>query len=272
MCKTVFRPPGGGFAQITPSPNQSYNAQCPSFPESLPMDNPPASSRQLRKSQRYFTKLSLAFYDLVLYHFVSKQAWGVSTAVLDQHYARFVSGNHLEVGVGTGFLLDRVSFPQPQPRLVLMDFSTSCLEKTGKRVARYQPQAVQQNILQPVAANLARFDSIAINYVLHCVPGNFREKGIAFANLSPLLNDNGVLFGSTVLAKGVPRNRLAKILLWLFNFIGVFINAGDSPDDLSAALHRNFAEVDLRVTGCTALFSARKPFRTAAASQTANTR
>lgn len=217
------------------------------------------TERQLQTSQRYFNRLSLQFYDLVLYHFVSKHAWGCSTALLDAHYAQHVSANHLEVGVGTGYLLDRVRFPTPTPRLTLMDFSASCLEKTGKRVARYQPQAVRQNILQPVTADLEKFDSIAINYVLHCVPGSFREKGIAFAHLKPLLNEGGVLFGSTVLAKGVPLNPLARGLLWLFNAIGIFINRDDSLEDLSAALNQNFAEVDLKVVGCTAVFAARVP-------------
>lgn len=225
----------------------------------MPTPDQQQATRQLQTSQRYFNRLSLQFYDLVLYHFVSKHAWGCSTALLDAHYAQHVSANHLEVGVGTGYLLDRVRFPTSAPRLTLMDFSSSCLEKTGKRVARYQPQGVRQNILEPVTAELGKFDSIAINYVLHCVPGNFREKGIAFAHLKPLLSEGGVLFGSTVLAKGVPLNPLAKGLLWLFNAIGVFINRDDSLEDLAAALKQNFAEVDWKVVGCTAVFAARVP-------------
>lgn len=60
------------------------------------------------RSQRYFNRLSLFFYDALLYGVISKYAWGSSTALLDAHYARDVSANHLEVGVGTGYLLDRV--------------------------------------------------------------------------------------------------------------------------------------------------------------------
>ena len=90
---------------------------------------------KVEKSQLYFNKLSLFFYDVILYGVISRHAWGASIARLDAHYA---SANHLEVGVGTGFLLNRIRFPG-QPRLALKDLSTACLETTRRKVARYAP-------------------------------------------------------------------------------------------------------------------------------------
>lgn len=63
--------------------------------------------QKLRRSQRYFNKGTLFFYDLLLYGVISKYAWGCSIQRLDSHYKKYTRGKHLEVGVGTGFLLNR---------------------------------------------------------------------------------------------------------------------------------------------------------------------
>jgi hypothetical protein len=212
---------------------------------------------QLIKSQKYFNPVSLFFYDLILYGFISKYAWGCPTKTLDAHYASHITANHLDVGVGTGFLLDRVAFPSATPRLALMDLSLSCLTKTLTRLARYKPESYEQNILEPITMDIKKFDSIGINSVMHCVPGGFKEKGIAFHHLKSLLNDNGVLFGTTVLSKGVSKNWLSSVFMQFFNYIGVFINNDDSLDELTEVLRSYFQQVDITVVGSTAIFSAR---------------
>jgi Methyltransferase domain len=212
---------------------------------------------KLIKSQRYFNRFTLLFYDFILYGFISKHAWGCPTKTLDAHYASHITANHLDVGVGTGYLLDRVTFPSATPRLALMDLSKSCLTKTLTRLARYKPESYGQNILEPITLDIKKFDSICINSVMHCIPGSFKEKGIAFHHLKSLLNDGGVLFGTTVLAKGINKNGLSTIFMKLFNKLGVFINNDDSLSDLTEALQRYFQHVDISVEGSTAIFSAR---------------
>lgn len=212
---------------------------------------------QLAKSQKYFNKVTLFFYDFILYGFISKYAWGCPTKTLDAHYASHITANHLDVGVGTGYLLNRVSFPSATPRLALMDLSLSCLTKTLTRLARYKPESYGQNVLEPITMNIKKFDSIGINSVMHCIPGSFKEKGIAFRHLKALLNDNGLLFGTTVLSKGVTQNWLSKIFVKFFNRLGVFINNDDSLIDLTEALRKYFQQVDITVVGSTAIFSAR---------------
>lgn len=209
---------------------------------------------KIEKSQQYFNKLSLFFYDAILYGVISKYAWGSSIARLDAHYARHASANHLEVGVGTGFLLNRVRFPAP-PRLVLMDLSAECLEKTGRKVARYSPSTYVQNILEPVAHQIDKFDSISINYVMHCVPGSFKEKGIAFSNLAVLLAPGATLFGTSVLSKHVHKNVLARPFMWLMNALGVFNNRNDSARDLEAYLREHFNVIQFELAGVTAFFA-----------------
>jgi SAM-dependent methyltransferase len=212
---------------------------------------------KIERSQQYFNKLSLFFYDLILYGVISRFAWGSSTARLDAHYRKYVSANHLEVGVGTGYLLNRVVFPSTAPRLALMDLSTECLEKTRHKVARYKPEIYLQNLLEPIQSTPAQFDSIGINYVMHCVPGSFREKSIAFTHLGSVLAPGGVLFGTSVLSDGVKKNLLARPFMWLMNALGVFNNRKDNAADLKHFLGSHFALLEFEVHGVTAFFAIR---------------
>lgn len=207
------------------------------------------------RSQRYFNKLTLALYDLVLYGFISKYAWGVSIQRLDAHYRKYVTSNHLEVGVGTGYLLNRIEFPKSMPRLVLMDLSVACLEKTKHTVSRYAPEIYVQNLLEPLRHNIPAFDSIGISYVLHCVPGDIHHKCQGLLHLKPLLKQDGILFGTTVLSKGVSKNILARSAMWLFNVIGVFNNREDSATDLERFLRTHFQILEFEIVGVTAFFS-----------------
>ena len=215
-------------------------------------------SQEVARSQRYFNPFSLLIYDAVLYGVISKFAWGSSIGRLDAHYRKYASSNHLEVGVGTGFLLDRIRFASTAPRLALMDLSASCLVKTRQKVARYAPEVYTQNLLEPIAHRPAPFDSIGINYVMHCVPGAFAEKGIAFRRLAALLSDQGVLFGTSVLSESVNKNLLARPFMWLMNAIGVFNNRRDNATELKTVLEACGRLVYFEIVGVTAFFAIKK--------------
>ncbi|NOT97652.1 MAG: methyltransferase type 12 [Sideroxydans sp.] len=216
-------------------------------------------SAKINRSQQYFNKLSLFFYDFILYGLISKYAWGSSLQRLDSHYKKYIRSNHLEVGVGTGFLLNRVTFDSDKPRLALMDLSGACLERTKLKVSRYAPEIYIQNLLEPMKNRMAQFDSISINYVMHCIPGSFNEKGIAFKYLKPLLSKNGVLFGTTVLSEGVRKNMLAQPFMWLLNILGIFNNRKDNASDLQYYLGENFQLIEFEVIGVTAFFAVKHP-------------
>jgi hypothetical protein len=97
-----------------------------------------------------------------------------------------------------------------------------------------------------------------MSLLLHCVPGSIAEKSVAFDNLVPHLKPGGVIFGLTVLSVGVGRNLLATRMMALLNARGVFHNDRDSLADIQTALEVRFTDVQVRVVGCFALFSARK--------------
>ncbi len=172
-------------------------------------------------------------------------------------YNQHVTANHLDVGVGTGYFLDKCRFLSTTPRLALLDLNPNCLEMAAKRVARYSPEVYSGNVLDPIEIDAPKFDSIGILNVLHCLPGAIETKGIVFDHLKALLNPGGVVFGSTLLYGGVRRSLLATLVFNRVNRAGAMTNKEDDLEGLERSLEQRFAETSVSVIGCEALFRAR---------------
>jgi SAM-dependent methyltransferase len=206
--------------------------------------------------QAAFTRTTLAFYDWLL-ELTCNRIWRCPIEQTLELYQAHVSSSHLEVGVGTGYFLDRIKFPAAAPKLALLDLNPHCLSHTAKRLRRYAPEVYRANALKPIEVATQPFGSVAINYVLHCMPGALSEKGVVFANLKPLIKPGGILFGSTVLRLGVPCDLRARAFMRLYNAYGVFCNLQDNLADLKTALESRYTEVRIDVVGCVASFTAR---------------
>jgi hypothetical protein len=167
-----------------------------------------------------------------------------------------VSANHLDVGVGTGYFLDQCRFPSSSPAISLLDLNPNSLAITARRLDRYQPSTYVANVLEPLRLT-ERFDSISLNYLLHCLPGSMLSKEVVFQNLKSLLNDGQVIFGTTLLGQGTPHNFLARSLRQIYNKKGIFSNQQDNLADLETVLSQHFAEYKLDVIGCVAFFVGR---------------
>lgn len=140
----------------------------------------------------------------------------------------------------------------------LMDLNPNSLAAASRRIGRHRPALHRADVPRPLPANgIEPFRSIALTYLLHCLPGPMEEKSVVFDNLAPLLRPDGVVFGATLLSVGVDRSRAARALMRLYNRKGVFSNEADGVDELRAALERRFREVQLEIVGCAALFAAR---------------
>ena len=211
-----------------------------------------------RKAAAVYTPLTLAFYDLVVLGLSNSFVWQCSSRVLLDFCNEHISDKHLDIGVGTGYFLDRCRFPSAAPKIVLFDLNPNSLAKSAKRLRRYNPSCYMGNVLQPIDIGMSGFDSISLNYLLHCLPGNLASKSIVFDHVKPLLRDGGVIFGSTILGEGVRHNPLAKQLLKVYNAKGIVSNLSDRQSDLEAGLKAHFDEHTVHVAGCVALFSARK--------------
>jgi hypothetical protein len=111
--------------------------------------------------------------------------------------------------------------------------------------------------LAPITFEGRAFDSLALNYLLHCLPGTLHSKGVVFDNLAPLVSPGGVVFGATLLHDGVDRNRLARQVMKWNNARGIFSNSGDDPAGLRRVLETHLVDVVIDVVGCVALFAGR---------------
>jgi len=216
-----------------------------------------ASPEDIEAGQAVYTPRVLRLYDLLVLGLSNRFIWKCPTPRLLAFYDAHVTGNHLDVGVGTGYFLDRCHFPAASPRVALMDLNENALRFAANRIARAAPKTFRRNVLEPIVFDAEPFDSIGVNYLLHCLPGAIEEKAIVFDHLRPLMRDGAILFGSTLLQGGVARSAAARRLMAFYNAKGVFSNARDDLDGLRRALEARFRDVSIEVVGCAALFSAR---------------
>ena len=215
------------------------------------------SREQVEAGQAVYSKPTLLIYDLLVLGISNRFIWRCPTPRLAEHYNRHVTTNHLDVGVGTGYFLDHCQFPAPTPRVALMDLNAGVLAYASQRIARYQPETYRRNVLEPIVLDAPPFDSVGINYLLHCIPGTMESKGMAFDHLKALMRPNAIIFGSTLLQGDVHRSSVAQKLMDTYNRKGIFSNQHDDLDGLQHALERRFRDVAIQVIGCAALFSAR---------------
>jgi hypothetical protein len=211
-----------------------------------------------RKGAAVYTPAALALYDLAVLRFSNSFVWQCPSQRLLDLYNQHISDNHLDIGVGTGYFLDKCRFPSATPKIALFDLNPNSLAKSAKRLRRYNPSCYIGNVLDPIDIGMSGFGSISLNYLLHCLPGNLATKSIVFESVKPLLRDGGVIFGSTILGEGVRHNPLAKQLLKIYNAKGIFSNLSDRQSDLEAGLNAHFDEHTIHTVGSVALFIARK--------------
>lgn len=202
-----------------------------------------------------YSKFVLSLYDIQVLMFEMRFIFKCPTTKILNFYNSHISGTHLDVGVGTGYFLDKCHFPVLNPTIHLMDLNLNSLQKTSNRIKRYKPATHQQNVLEPIQEELPAFNSIAAVNFLHCLPGNMLNKEKVIKNLKPFLSKEGVFFGVTVLGQNIDAGILYKITNSIYNKTSVFCNLNDNPEDLELILDRNFNKYYMEIVGSVALFS-----------------
>jgi ubiquinone/menaquinone biosynthesis C-methylase UbiE len=207
--------------------------------------------------QAVYTKNVLSIYDLWVLGISNHYLWKCPTRLISKQFSDLVTDNHLDVGVGTGYYLKQ-HLLIGQQRIALIDLNENSLQSTSNAIGHLKPEVYSRNVLEPLALNCQTFDSVSINYLMHCLPGNMSEKSIVFAHLTEVMNTGAVLFGSTILGQGTAKNVFARKLMSLYNKKGIFCNAQDERRTLEDALNKYFTQVNVKVVGCVALFSGTK--------------
>lgn len=214
------------------------------------------ASERVEAGQAVYSPAVLWSYDWIVLGLSNRLLWRCPTVELRRLYDRNVSDRHLDVGVGTGYFLDKAVWPVAAPAITLLDLNANCLAAASRRIRRFAPQTIRADVLAPLPA-LGPFRSAGLCYLLHCLPGTIPEKSVVFDHLAPLLAPGARVFGATILQGNVSRSRSAQALMNLYNKKRIFSNAADTAEDLEAALRQRFRNVSVSIRGTVALFEAR---------------
>ena len=220
-----------------------------------------SSSREVIAGQAVYNRFVLSVYDVGVLGFSCRLIWRCPKSEMLVNYNRHVGGRHLELGAGTAYFPDRCAFPTSNPEVTLVDLNPTVLRVSADRLARYRVRVVQADVLQPLSLaddELATgtYDSVGMNFLLHCVPGTWAEKGKIFANAAAALRPGGRVIGSTILSAGVETTAMARRLMGVYNSRGIFHNTGDDLAGLREQLDGHFRHSRITIRGSVALFAA----------------
>jgi SAM-dependent methyltransferase len=208
--------------------------------------------------QAAYTRSLLRFYDLLVMGYNLPVLWRCPKKNLRRLYDDNAGARHLDIGVASGYLIDKCRFPSESPAITLMDLNPDALDFAAHRLRRYSPSTHRANVLEPWGLPAEAFDSVAMSNLLHCVPGTLKEKAVAFSYAEAALAPGGTLFGATVLGTEADHTRRSLKALKSMNRKGAFCNLDDRREDLEAGLAAEFPEHEVQIHGVVALFTARK--------------
>lgn len=234
--------------------------------------------RAVEAGQAVYSPFVLRMYDWFVLGFSSRFIWRCPASEMRRLYDRNVSSRHLDIGVGTGYFLDKAAWPVAKPAITLVDLNENSLAFAAARIKRYAPRTVRANALAPLpidaigssgsigsigaggtagtVGTAGSFESCGLCFLLHCLPGAIPEKAVVFDHIRPLLAPGARVFGATILQGSAPRSRPAQALMNAYNKKGIFSNAADTLEDLRAALAARFTRVEVTMKGTVALFEA----------------
>jgi ubiquinone/menaquinone biosynthesis C-methylase UbiE len=202
---------------------------------------------------------ALSLYDAVVFRGSLPRFWRCPLETLTELYTRSLGARHLELGVGTGYLMEHSRFPVSNPKITLVDMNEETLDYTAQRMRFFETTKVVGNALEPLPVANGSHDSAALSLLMHCIPGSLLEKGVAIKHAAATVRPGGVVFGSTVLSQGVTVTRAGRWMMKNLNRKGIFHNDRDSLQDLRTVLEQNFADFELYTRGSVGVFRARNP-------------
>ncbi|MGQ4006502.1 class I SAM-dependent methyltransferase [Francisellaceae bacterium CB300] len=206
--------------------------------------------------QKIYSKTMLKFYNFYVLFFNNNYVWKCKTSNLLQNYEEHLSANHLDIGVGTGYYLDKVR--DKISKLTLVDLNDNCLDKVKGMFKNKSVETIKFDILGTLPKEYhKKFDSISFNYLIHCIPNTSANKSEAFENVARMLTNDGVAFGSTIINDY--KNTLATKTARKFNEKKIFDNTNDTYKTIEKCLESNFNKYSLSQIGSVCIFSMSEP-------------
>lgn len=204
--------------------------------------------------QRDYSRLLLNLYDPLVLGPITRYVWRCPTSRLLERFRRHVRTNHLDIGPGTGYFLERSGLPAGSP-VTILDPNPNVLRHVSRRLRHLAVTAVEADVLKPLPVR-GPFDSAALHLVIHCLPGPLERKAQAVANVAAVLAPTGVLFGASVLGTSGDHTWAARRFLDAFNRRRGFDNLADTEAGLRDILGASFESVELETIGSIAIFAA----------------
>ena len=216
------------------------------------------SESDIKKGQAIYTPTMLKMYNLWVLDISNTWIWRCPKRIQLEQFNQYITENHLDIGVGTGYYLKQCQWPS-QTQLSLMDLNPTCLKVAKNLLQDLTPNVYQHDIFKFKKSLFAQFNSISMNYLLHCLPGNMVTKSDAIATATSMLIPGGVLFGATILADANLHTRTSQRLCTFYNKKGIFSNQDDTLEALKRTLTSHLTDIEVSVVGCVALFKGKRP-------------
>ncbi len=141
------------------------------------------------RGQRDYNALLLAAYDPLVLGPIARFVWRCPSTRLVELYRQHAHAPHLDVGPGTGYFIEQAGLP-PGSRVTIVDPNTGVLRHVSRRLRSLDVTAVEADVLKPLPVR-ERFDSAALNLVIHCLPGPLARKAAAVADVAAVLTPTG---------------------------------------------------------------------------------
>lgn len=222
----------------------------------MPSSNPPDPTAGAAVYSRPL--LLRLFYDILVLSISNTFIWRCSTShILLPFFKARASPKHLDIGVGTGYFLKHADLAK-DASVTLCDLNGDTLATAKSQIPELKTECLLHDVFEPLPTK-EKFGSISLMYLLHCMPGPPERKAAIFGHLKNNLEEGGVLFGATILGKGVEHNWAGRYVMKFYNKKGIFGNWDDGAEVFLKELKMHFEDVDARVEGVVLLFTARGP-------------
>lgn len=207
--------------------------------------------------QKVYSKLVLKLYNFIVLFFNNTFLWKCKTSNLLELYKDNVSKNHLDIGVGSGFYLNKVA--DKLEKVTLMDLNPNCLDYVKRILKDKDVFTYKVDILEDVSNEFnSQFDSISCNYLIHCLPDN-GNKQMVFKNIAKMLKPDGVAFGSTIINDY--DSKLAIKVANKFNSKGIFDNKNDTYQVIESYIKKNFKKYSVKQIGSVCIYELHDPIK-----------